>query len=61
MQFNRQADGYHGAACRSRPSTPVWVWSRRRGALQHVNSNYDIDLSRDAIASVAKKSPARPI
>ncbi|ONG15117.1 alanine--tRNA ligase [Klebsiella pneumoniae] len=50
MQFNRQADG---------TMEPLPKPSVDTGAvLQHVNSNYDIDLFRDLIASVAKVTGA---
>ncbi|STS84599.1 alanyl-tRNA synthetase [Klebsiella pneumoniae] len=57
MQFNRQLT-VPWSRCRSRPSTPVMGLERIAAVLQHVNSNYDIDLFRDLIASVAKVTGA---
>ncbi|HDS7052391.1 TPA: alanine--tRNA ligase [Klebsiella pneumoniae subsp. pneumoniae] len=53
MQFNRQADGTMEPL--PKPSVDTGMGLERIAAvLQHVNSNYDIDLFRDLIASVAK-------
>lgn len=57
MQFNRQADGTMEAL--PKPSVDTGMGLERIAAvLQHVNSNYDIDLFRDLIASVAKVTGA---
>ncbi|HIG1660289.1 TPA: alanine--tRNA ligase [Klebsiella pneumoniae] len=57
MQFNRQADGTMEPL--SKPSVDTGMGLERIAAvLQHVNSNYDIDLFRDLIASVAKVTGA---
>ncbi len=44
--------------CRSRPVDTGMGLERIAAVLQHVNSNYDIDLFRDLIASVAKVTGA---
>ncbi len=57
MQFNRQADGTMEPL--PKPSVDTGMGLERIAAvLQHVNSNYDIDLFRDMIASVAKVTGA---
>ena len=57
MQFNRQADGTMEPL--TKPSVDTGMGLERIAAvLQHVNSNYDIDLFRDLIASVAKVTGA---
>ncbi|HHW7272588.1 TPA: alanine--tRNA ligase [Klebsiella pneumoniae] len=57
MQFNRQADGTMEPL--PKPSVDTGMGQERIAAvLQHVNSNYDIDLFRDLIASVAKVTGA---
>ncbi|MBS2749682.1 alanine--tRNA ligase [Klebsiella pneumoniae] len=57
MQFNRQADGTMEPL--PKPSVDTGMGLERIAAvLQHVNSNYDIDLYRDLIASVAKVTGA---
>ncbi|AOM91146.1 TPA: alanine--tRNA ligase [Klebsiella pneumoniae] len=57
MQFNRQADGTMEPL--PKPSVDTGLGLERIAAvLQHVNSNYDIDLFRDLIASVAKVTGA---
>ncbi|MGL0892392.1 alanine--tRNA ligase [Klebsiella pneumoniae] len=57
MQFNRQADGTMEPL--PKPSVDTGIGLERIAAvLQHVNSNYDIDLFRDLIASVAKVTGA---
>ncbi|EEW39892.1 alanine--tRNA ligase [Klebsiella pneumoniae subsp. rhinoscleromatis ATCC 13884] len=57
MQFNRQADGNMEPL--PKPSVDTGMGLERIAAvLQHVNSNYDIDLFRDLIASVAKVTGA---
>ena len=57
MQFNRQADGTMEPL--PKPSVDTGMGLERIAAvLQHVNSNYDIDLFRDLIASVAKVTGA---
>ncbi|HBZ7901871.1 TPA: alanine--tRNA ligase [Klebsiella pneumoniae] len=57
MQFNRQADGTMVPL--PKPSVDTGMGLERIAAvLQHVNSNYDIDLFRDLIASVAKVTGA---
>ncbi|HED2475269.1 TPA: alanine--tRNA ligase [Klebsiella pneumoniae] len=57
MQFNRQADGTMESL--PKPSVDTGMGLERIAAvLQHVNSNYDIDLFRDLIASVAKVTGA---
>ncbi|AWR63186.1 alanine--tRNA ligase [Klebsiella pneumoniae] len=57
MQFNRQADGTMEPL--PKPSVDTGMGLERVAAvLQHVNSNYDIDLFRDLIASVAKVTGA---
>ncbi|MDF5750925.1 alanine--tRNA ligase-related protein, partial [Klebsiella quasipneumoniae] len=57
MQFNRQADGTMDPL--PKPSVDTGMGLQRIAAvLQHVNSNYDIDLFRDLIASVAKLTGA---
>ncbi|EPK0064752.1 TPA: alanine--tRNA ligase [Klebsiella pneumoniae] len=57
MQFNRQADGSMEPL--PKPSVDTGMGLERIAAvLQHVNSNYDIDLFRDLIASVAKVTGA---
>ncbi len=57
MQFNRQADGTMEPL--PKPSVDTGMGLERIAAvLQHVNSNYDIDLFHDLIASVAKVTGA---
>ncbi|YBA13406.1 alanine--tRNA ligase [Klebsiella pneumoniae] len=57
IQFNRQADGTMEPL--PKPSVDTGMGLERIAAvLQHVNSNYDIDLFRDLIASVAKVTGA---
>ncbi len=57
MQFNRQADGTMEPL--PKPSVDTGMGLERIAAvLQHVNYNYDIDLFRDLIASVAKVTGA---
>lgn len=57
MQFNRQADATMEPL--PKPSVDTGMGLERIAAvLQHVNSNYDIDLFRDLIASVAKVTGA---
>ncbi|MEB6595645.1 alanine--tRNA ligase [Klebsiella quasipneumoniae] len=57
MQFNRQADGTMEPL--PKPSVDTGMGLERIAAvLQHVNSNYYIDLFRDLIASVAKVTGA---
>ncbi|MCY0048384.1 alanine--tRNA ligase [Klebsiella quasipneumoniae] len=57
MQFNRQADGTMEPL--PKPSVDTGMGLERIAAvLQRVNSNYDIDLFRDLIASVAKVTGA---
>ncbi|MGY5589652.1 alanine--tRNA ligase [Klebsiella quasipneumoniae] len=57
MQFNRQADGTMEPL--PKPSVDTGMGLERIAAvLQHVNSNYDIDLFRDLIVSVAKVTGA---
>ncbi|HBS3028087.1 TPA: alanine--tRNA ligase [Klebsiella pneumoniae] len=57
MQFNRQADGTMEPL--PKPSVDTGMGLERIAAvLQHVNSNYGIDLFRDLIASVAKVTGA---
>lgn len=57
MQFNRQADGTMEPL--PKPSVDTGMGLERIAAvLQHVNSNYHIDLFRDLIASVAKVTGA---
>ncbi|EPK1140097.1 alanine--tRNA ligase [Klebsiella pneumoniae] len=57
MQFNRQADGTMEPL--PKPSVDTGMGLERIAAvLQQVNSNYDIDLFRDLIASVAKVTGA---
>ncbi|HBW7748560.1 TPA: alanine--tRNA ligase [Klebsiella pneumoniae] len=57
MQFNRQADGTMEPL--PKPSVDTGMGLERIAAvLQHVNSNYDIDLFRDLIACVAKVTGA---
>ncbi|HHP2691656.1 TPA: alanine--tRNA ligase [Klebsiella variicola] len=57
MQFNRQADGTMEPL--PKPSVDTGMGLERIAAvLQHVNSNYDIDLFRHLIASVAKVTGA---
>lgn len=57
MQFNRQADGTMEPL--PKPSVDTGMGLERIAAVQqHVNSNYDIDLFRDLIASVAKVTGA---
>ena len=57
MRFNRQADGTMEPL--PKPSVDTGMGLERIAAvLQHVNSNYDIDLFRDLIASVAKVTGA---
>ncbi|EHO7653920.1 alanine--tRNA ligase [Salmonella enterica] len=57
MQFNRQADGTMGPL--PKPSVDTGMGLERIAAvLQHVNSNYDIDLFRTLIEAVAKVTGA---
>ncbi|EEV7174650.1 alanine--tRNA ligase [Escherichia coli] len=57
MQFNRQADGTMEPL--PRPSVDTGMGLERIAAvLQHVNSNYDIDLFRTLIQAVAKVTGA---
>ncbi|EJC3529254.1 alanine--tRNA ligase [Escherichia coli] len=57
MQFNRQADGTMEAL--PKPSVDTGMGLERIAAvLQHVNSNYDIDLFRTLIQAVAKVTGA---
>ncbi|MFK3706208.1 alanyl-tRNA synthetase [Raoultella sp. BIGb0138] len=57
MQFNRQADGTMEPL--PKPSVDTGMGLERIAAvLQHVNSNYDIDLFRNLIANVAKVTGA---
>ncbi|WP_340043913.1 alanine--tRNA ligase [Klebsiella pneumoniae] len=57
MQFNRQADGTMEPLPKLSVDTGMGL-ERIAAVLQHVNSNYDIDLFRDLIASVAKVTGA---
>ncbi|HCD7527218.1 TPA: alanine--tRNA ligase [Klebsiella pneumoniae] len=57
MQFNRQADGTMEPLPKRSVDTGMGL-ERIAAVLQHVNSNYDIDLFRDLIASVAKVTGA---
>ncbi|MHD0528515.1 alanine--tRNA ligase [Klebsiella pneumoniae subsp. pneumoniae] len=57
MQFNRQADGTMEPLPKPSVNTGMGL-ERIAAVLQHVNSNYDIDLFRDLIASVAKVTGA---
>lgn len=57
MQFNRQADG--SMVPLPKPSVDTGMGLERIAAvLQHVNSNYDIDLFRNLIKSVAEVTGA---
>ncbi|WP_165431255.1 alanine--tRNA ligase [Atlantibacter hermannii] len=57
MQFNRQADGTMEPL--PKPSVDTGMGLERIAAvLQHVNSNYEIDLFRDLIQAVAKETSA---
>lgn len=57
MQFNRQADGTMEPL--PKPSVDTGMGLERIAAvLQHVNSNYDIDLFRTLIQAVAKETNA---
>ncbi|WP_312983460.1 alanine--tRNA ligase [Atlantibacter sp.] len=57
MQFNRQADGTMEPL--PKPSVDTGMGLERIAAvLQHVNSNYEIDLFRDLIQAVAKETGA---
>ena len=57
MQFNRQADGTMEPL--PKPSVDTGMGLERIAAvLQHVNSNYDIDLFRPLIQAVAKVTGA---
>jgi len=57
MQFNRQADGTMEPL--PKPSVDTGMGLERIAAvLQHVNSNYDIDLFRTLIQAVAKETGA---
>ncbi|EEK6931979.1 alanine--tRNA ligase [Salmonella enterica] len=57
MQFNRQADGTMEPL--PKPSVDTGIGLERIAAvLQHVNSNYDIDLFRTLIEAVAKVTGA---
>ncbi len=57
MQFNRQADGTMEPL--PKPSVDTGMGQERIAAvLQHVNSNYDIDLFRTLIEAVAKVTGA---
>ncbi|WP_066751476.1 alanine--tRNA ligase [Proteus myxofaciens] len=53
MQFNRQSDGTMIPLPKPSVDTGMGL-ERITAVLQHVNSNYDIDLFRSLIASVAK-------
>ena len=57
MQFNRQADGTMEPLPKPSVDTGMGL-ERIATVLQHVNSNYDTDLFRDLIASVAKVTGA---
>ncbi len=60
MQFNRQVDGTMEPL--PKPSVDTGMGLERIAAvLQHVNSNYDIDLFRTLIAEVAKVTGARDL
>ncbi|MCC3264077.1 hypothetical protein LLE87_38550, partial [Paenibacillus polymyxa] len=57
MQFNRQSDGTMLPL--PKPSVDTGMGLERIAAvLQHVNSNYEIDLFRTLIAAVAKVTGA---
>ena len=57
MQFNRQSDGTMLPL--PKPSVDTGMGPERIAAvLQHVNSNYEIDLFRTLIAAVAKVTGA---
>ncbi|WP_313110109.1 alanine--tRNA ligase [Atlantibacter sp.] len=57
MQFNRQVDGTMEPL--PKPSVDTGMGLERIAAvLQHVNSNYEIDLFRDLIKAVAKETGA---
>jgi alanine--tRNA ligase len=57
MQFNRQADGTMEPLPKPSVDTGMGL-ERITAVLQHVNSNYDIDLFRTLIADVAKVTGA---
>ena len=57
MQFNRQADGTMEPLPKPSVDTGM-VLERIAAVLQHVNSNYDIDLFRTLIQAVAKVTGA---
>ncbi|HGT5499154.1 TPA: alanine--tRNA ligase [Escherichia coli] len=57
MQFNRQADGTMEPLPKSSVDTGMGL-ERIAAVLQHVNSNYDIDLFRTLIQAVAKVTGA---
>ncbi|MBK0749891.1 alanine--tRNA ligase [Escherichia coli] len=57
MQFNRQADGTMEPLPKPSVDTGMGL-ERIAGVLQHVNSNYDIDLFRTLIQAVAKVTGA---
>lgn len=57
MQFNRQSDGTMDPLPKPSVDTGMGL-ERITAVLQHVNSNYDIDLFRSLIASVAKVTNA---
>ncbi|ELF3430718.1 alanine--tRNA ligase [Salmonella enterica] len=57
MQFNRQADGTMEPLPKSSVDTGMGL-ERIAAVLQHVNSNYDIDLFRTLIEAVAKVTGA---
>lgn len=57
MQFNRQADGTMEPLPKPSVDTGMGL-ERIAAALQHVNSNYDIDLFRTLIQAVAKVTGA---
>lgn len=60
MQFNRQADGTMEPL--PKPSVDTGMGLERIAAvLQHVNSNYEIDLFRDLIKAVAKETGANDL
>ncbi len=60
MQFNRQIDGTMEPLPKPSVDTGMGL-ERITAVLQHVNSNYDIDLFRTLIAEVAKVTGARDL